>query len=75
MALIMNTPQVEYKGYVISPTLTCDATGKYFGGYAILKGANVLSRRENLFPGFFYTDAARDDSIEHAKLEIDNWQS
>jgi hypothetical protein len=69
----MSTQQVDYKGYIILPSLQCDSEGRFYGCYEIEKDGVIYRSRKNLFPGFFYSDAAREDSIEHAKLEIDNW--
>lgn len=68
----MEHQPVEYKGFVILPIPACDAEGRYYGGYEISKDGKVIDVREDIFPGFFYLDAAVTDSIEHAKLEIDN---
>jgi hypothetical protein len=48
---------------------------RYYGGYEIARNGATIRARKNLFPGFFYFDAARNDSIEHAKLEIDSLAS
>lgn len=68
----MEFPRVEYKGYTIVARPVCGTDGKWFGGYEILKGDQTVSRREYVLPSFFYVDGACTDSIEHAKLEIDN---
>jgi len=68
---------IEYKGCVILPittstTFETDSESMYRGGYEISKDGKTLRVRRNLFPKFFYIDAAVTDSIEYAKLEIDN---
>jgi hypothetical protein len=68
----MDNKRVEYKGYVILPKLSGGGGGRWYGGYEISKGGTTIRARENIFPGFFYSDAACGDSIEHAKSEIDN---
>lgn len=75
--IIMSTQQTEitYKGYAILPGLHCDSKGKFYGSYEIRKDGVVFRHRENIFPGSFYSDAARKDAVEHAKLEIDNLAS
>jgi hypothetical protein len=72
---IMEHQSVEYKGHVILPKPVCENEGRCFGGYEISKDGVVIRVRENIFPGFLYPDAAVTDSIEHAKLEIDNLMS
>jgi hypothetical protein len=68
----MEFPRVEYKGYTIMARPVCGTDGKWFGGYEILKDSQPVSRRENILPSFLYVEGACTDSIEHAKLEIDN---
>jgi len=68
----MEFPQVEYKGHMIVARPVCGTDGKWFGGYEILKGGQLVSRREHIVPSSFYVDGACTDSIEYAKLEIDN---
>lgn len=69
----MNSEQVEYKGYTIVP-LPSKGSGDevWFGGYRISKDGATIRTRENISPGFFYFDAARNESIEYAKIEIDH---
>jgi hypothetical protein len=73
----MSTQQAEitYKGYAILSSIHCDSKGKFYGSYEIRKDGVVFRFRENIFPGSFYSDAAREDTVEHAKLEIDNLAS
>ncbi len=66
---------LEYKGYTIFPVPTAGSGGVWYAGYEIARRGITLRVRRNLFPGFFYFDAARVDSIEHAKLEIDQIRS
>ncbi len=68
----MDRQQVEYKGYTILPAAIPEGEDMYFGGYEISKDGKIVSVRKNIMPGFFYRDAALIDSIEHAKLEIEN---
>lgn len=68
----MDQQQVEYKGYAILPMVTPEGEDMYFGGYEISKDGKVVSVRKNIMPGFFYRDVALNDSVEHAKLEIEN---
>ncbi len=68
----MDNQHVEYKGFTIVSMPSGGTDGTWFGGYEILKDGVSISVRKNIFPGFHYFPAARDDSIEHAKLEIDN---
>ncbi|WP_194726908.1 hypothetical protein [Noviherbaspirillum malthae] len=68
----MDHQQVEYKGYGIRPIAVPQGEDMYFGGYEISKDGKVVSVRKNIMPGFFYRDAALIDSVEHAKLEIEN---
>lgn len=69
---IMHDQRIEYKGYVIEPIPPPEDAGRYDGGYEISKDGKIVSIRKNIFPGCFYFDAAVTESIEHAKLEIDN---
>jgi hypothetical protein len=71
----MQAERLEYKGYTIHPMPSMGAGERYFGGYEIEKNGAKIRSRLNIFPGFFYLEAARNDSIEHAKLEIDNLAS
>jgi hypothetical protein len=71
----MQAQRIAYKGYQIQPITTAEDVGRYYGAYEISKDGRVVSARSNIFPGFFYRDAAVADSIEHAKLEIDNLAS
>ncbi len=68
----MNNTHVDYKGYRIWPKPSCGADGKWYGGYDIVKDDAPVSTRTTIFPGFLYVDAATEDSIEQAKIEIDN---
>ncbi len=68
----MDNEHLEYKGYTIFPIPAMGTGGVWYGGYEIAKSGTTVRVRRNVFPGFFYFDAARTDSIEHAKLEIDN---
>jgi hypothetical protein len=70
--MIMEHQRVDYKGHVILPMPVCEKEGMCYGGYEISKDGTVISVRKNIFPGFFYLDAAVEDSVEHAKLEIDS---
>ncbi|MDB5764434.1 MAG: fructosamine kinase family protein [Herminiimonas sp.] len=70
--MIMDHQRVDYKGHVILPMPACEKEGRCYGGYEISKDGEVISVRKNIFPGFFYLDAAVEDSVEHAKLEIDS---
>jgi hypothetical protein len=70
--VVMDFPRLEYKGYTILAKPNCGTDGKWFGGYEILKNGEPVSVRSNIFPSFFYVEAACADSMEHAKLEIDN---
>jgi hypothetical protein len=65
------TERVEYKGYVIVAMPVLGAGERWYGGYQIAKDGRTVSARDHIFPGFFYFDAARTDSIEYAKTEID----
>jgi hypothetical protein len=67
----MNDDTVEYKGYTIVAAPAVDASGRWFGAYRISKDGQTIRTREHIFPGFLYFDAALNDTIEHAKLEID----
>jgi hypothetical protein len=71
----MDTEDLEYKGFTIFPMPAMGAGERYYGGYEIARNGTTIRARKNLFPGFFYFDAARNDSIEHAKLEIDSLAS
>ncbi|TCS32585.1 hypothetical protein EDC30_1219 [Paucimonas lemoignei] len=68
----MDHQPVEYKGYTILPIAIPEGEDLYFGGYEISKDGKVVRVRKKTMPGFFYRDAALTDSIEHAKLEIEN---
>lgn len=63
---------MEYKGYQIVPKPTCEGDGTWIGGYDILKDGRIVSSRRNIFPRTRYFKAACADSIEHAKIEIEN---
>jgi hypothetical protein len=63
---------VEYKGYQIVPRPTCGSDAMWFGGYDIAKDGHTIRSRANIFPGSLYFKAACVDSIEHARMEIDN---
>ncbi|KIF79912.1 hypothetical protein [Noviherbaspirillum autotrophicum] len=63
---------VKYKGYTIFPMPALSAGALWLGGYEITKDGTPVSVRKNIFPGFFYSEAAWNDSIGHAKIEIDN---
>ena len=67
----MNDETVEYQGYTITAAPAVDASGRWFGAYQISKDGQTIRTREHVFPGFLYFDAALNDTIEHAKLEID----
>lgn len=49
--------------------------GRCHGGYAILKNGRLMRVRRDLFPDCLYRKVALKESIEHAKLEIDNLSS
>jgi len=68
----MDSEHVKYKGYTIFPMPAENGGAIWYGGYEITKDGTPVCIRKNIFPGFFYSDAARNDSIEHAKIEIDN---
>lgn len=68
----MNIEPVKYKGYTIFPTPSQNPGSLWYAGYEITKNGSPVSIRKNIFPGFLYSDAAWNDSIEHAKMEIDN---
>jgi hypothetical protein len=77
MTLIENTQtgqvgEIEYRGYTIRPRPVTDNGELWFGGYEIRKNGEVVRERSNIFPGFFHFGAACSDSIEHAKIEIEN---
>jgi hypothetical protein len=63
---------MDYKGYQIVPKPVSDAEGMWIGGYEILKDGRTVSSRPNIFPRTLYFKAACADSIEHAKIEIEN---
>lgn len=63
---------MEYRGYRILPQPCREGDGFWFGGYEIRKDGKTIVRRTNVFPGTFYFKAACTDSIEHAKIEIEN---
>ena len=65
-------PPVDYKAYSILPKATRGNDGKWYGGYDILKDAVPVSTRTYIFPGLHYASPAAEDSIEHAKTEVDN---
>ena len=67
-----NHPAVEYKGFGIAPKPTRGSDGKWYGGYDIMKDAMPVSTRTHIFPGFLFEMPAAEDSIEHAKIEVDN---
>ncbi len=62
----------EYKGYSITPLPPIERDGGFYGGYEIDKDGAPVSRRTELFPVLQYESAALTESIEHAKIEIDN---
>jgi hypothetical protein len=62
---------MDYKGYQILPKPT-EHDGLWSGGYDILKDGRTISSRTNVYPSTFYFKAACTDSIEHAKMEIEN---
>jgi hypothetical protein len=68
----MDNPSVEYRGYTIVPKPESGTDGVWFGGYEIQKDGVPISSRSGLAPPFLYREAASNDSIEHAKLEIDS---
>jgi hypothetical protein len=70
--MIMDHQRVEYKGYAILPMAFPEGEDMYYGGYEISKDGKIIRVRKNIRPGFFYRDAALIDSVEHAKLEIEN---
>jgi hypothetical protein len=63
---------MDYKGYQIVPKPACEADGMWIGGYDILKDGRTVRSRPNIFPRTLYFKAACTDSIEHAKIEIEN---
>lgn len=65
-------PAVDYKGFTILPKPTRGNDGKWYGGYDIQKDALPVSTRTYIFPGFLFESPAAEDSIEHAKTEVDN---
>lgn len=66
-----NEEHLEYKGYTIFPIPMIGNGDVWYGGYEIAKRGITVRVRRKIFPGFFHFGAARTDSIEHAKLEID----
>lgn len=69
----MESDYVEYKGCRIAPKPASDPGGRWYGGYAIwTRDGSLVSTRTYIFPGFLYFDAAWHDSVEYAKVEIDN---
>lgn len=66
---------MDYKGYKIVPKPVSDAEGMWIGGYEIWKDGRTVSSRPNIFPRTLYFKAACADSIEHAKIEIENLAS
>lgn len=68
----METQHIMYKGYVIVPLPSQGAGEQWHSGYEIRKGEVPIRVRRNLDPGMYYSDAALNESIERAKLEIDN---
>jgi hypothetical protein len=68
----MDHQQVHYKGYAILPTAVLEGEDMYFGGYEISKDGSIVSVRRRIMPRFFYRDVALRDSVERAKLEIEN---
>jgi hypothetical protein len=68
----MDIKSVDYKGYMIYPMPIQGSEAMWYGGYEITKNGLPIRRRKKIFPGFLYQDAAWNDSIEHAKIEIDN---
>lgn len=68
----MGSSPVEYKGCVILPMATRQSEDWHNGAYEIWKDGELVRFRINLFPGSFYRSAAVAQSIEDAKLEIDN---
>lgn len=69
---MVNTEHVKYRGYTIFPMPSQNAGAMWYAGYEITRNGTPVSIRKNIFPGFFYPGAAWTDSIEHAKMEIDN---
>ncbi len=67
----MNDPEIDYKGYRIYAAPMCGNDGKWYGAYDITKDGTSIRSRTHVFPGFLYREAAAEDSIEQAKLEID----
>jgi hypothetical protein len=64
---------MDYKSYRIVPKPTASGTDEiWFGGYEISKDGRTISSRTHIYPGFPYFKAACIDSIEHAKIEVDN---
>lgn len=68
----MDQLRIPYKGCVIRPMPMPESEGWYYGGYEISKDGKVIRTRQNVFPGSYYHNAAVAQSIEHAKLEVDN---
>lgn len=67
----MQIEKVEYKGYTIRPLPSHESDDQWYSGYHILKDNVTVTVREHIFPAFFYEGAARTESIELAKMEID----
>jgi len=63
---------MDYKGYHVVVKPSSQGDGFWLGGYEILRNGQMVRNRTNVFPGFLYFEAACTDSIEHAKIEIDN---
>lgn len=68
----MANERLDYKGYTIVPMPATDNGELWFGGYEILKDGEMIRERNHIFPCFPYYAAAHSDSIEHAKMEIEN---
>ncbi len=68
----MESEHIDYKGYTIYPLPMMGGGEQWYGGYDIQKDGATIRVRRNIFPSFPYFSAARCDSIEHAKMEIEN---
>ena len=71
----MENDWFEYKGYTIVPMPVTDDGELWYGGYEIMKDGKMVSERDRIFPCFLYYAAAHNDSIGHAKMEIENLTS